>query len=203
MSDSFRFNAMAAEAHANSAGHGWWDSCRNTDGSLDTFLVKRTVPEKIALMHSELSEGLEDYRNGSDLVALQFDECHADAAETGVDHRLDHPRHFVLGHRPAQVFQHQQALHALRPALFAEQVPHRDRHVDGILALVHVRPQIAEVHIEADAEARALDDERFDHATTTGILPMRACHSRGPVWCTDVPVASTATVTGMSCTVNS
>lgn len=32
---------------------------------------------------------------------------------------------------------------------------------------------------------------------------MRACHSRGPVMCTDSPVESTATVTGMSCTVNS
>ena len=41
------------------------------------------------------------------------------------------------------------------------------------------------------------------YATTTGILPMRACHSLGPVSCTDVPCESTATVTGMSCTVNS
>ena len=40
-------------------------------------------------------------------------------------------------------------------------------------------------------------------STTTGIFPMRACHSRGPVSCTDSPVESTATVTGMSCTVNS
>jgi len=39
--------------------------------------------------------------------------------------------------------------------------------------------------------------------TATGILPMRACHSRGPVWCTLVPWASTATVTGMSVTLNS
>lgn len=44
---------------------------------------------------------------------------------------------------------------------------------------------------------------RADHSTTTGILPMRACHSRGPVLCTDSPVESTATVTGMSSTVNS
>ena len=28
-------------------------------------------------------------------------------------------------------------------------------------------------------------------------------HSAGPVWCTEVPFASTATVTGMSSTVNS
>ena len=40
-------------------------------------------------------------------------------------------------------------------------------------------------------------------ATLTGILPIRACHSRGPVVCTLVPWASTATVTGMSLTSNS
>ena len=41
------------------------------------------------------------------------------------------------------------------------------------------------------------------HSTVSGILPMRRCHSRGPVSCTDVPLASTATVTGMSFTSNS
>ena len=40
-------------------------------------------------------------------------------------------------------------------------------------------------------------------ATTTGILPIFACHSFGPVWCTLLPRLSTATVTGMSCTSNS
>src|SRR5690606_8328022 len=40
-------------------------------------------------------------------------------------------------------------------------------------------------------------------ATATGILPMRACHSLGPVVCTEVPCESTATVTGMSFTSNS
>jgi len=34
-------------------------------------------------------------------------------------------------------------------------------------------------------------------------LAMRAFHSAGPVSCTDVPLASTATVTGMSTTSNS
>jgi len=43
----------------------------------------------------------------------------------------------------------------------------------------------------------------WPYATTTGIFPMRACHSFGPVWCTDVPAESTATVTGMSFTSNS
>ena len=37
-------------------------------------------------------------------------------------------------------------------------------------------------------------------ATATGILPILACHSFGPVLCTLVPEESTATVTGMSCT---
>jgi hypothetical protein len=37
----------------------------------------------------------------------------------------------------------------------------------------------------------------------TGILPIFACHSAGPVLWTDVPLESTATVTGMSTTSNS
>lgn len=42
-----------------------------------------------------------------------------------------------------------------------------------------------------------------DHAAATGILPILACHSAGPVLCTEVPALSTATVTGMSFTSNS
>ncbi len=41
------------------------------------------------------------------------------------------------------------------------------------------------------------------YAVATGILPIFACHSFGPVLCTEVPPASTATVTGMSTTSNS
>ncbi len=41
------------------------------------------------------------------------------------------------------------------------------------------------------------------YATATGIFPILACHSRGPVVCTEVPCASTATVTGISLTSNS
>jgi hypothetical protein len=42
-----------------------------------------------------------------------------------------------------------------------------------------------------------------DQLVQTGILPIFACHSFGPVWCTEVPLESTATVTGMSFTSNS
>ena len=41
------------------------------------------------------------------------------------------------------------------------------------------------------------------HATLTGIFPILARHSAGPGGCTESPLASTATVTGMSFTSNS
>jgi len=44
---------------------------------------------------------------------------------------------------------------------------------------------------------------RAGQVAATGIFPIRARHSRGPVSCTEVPFASTATVTGMSRTSNS
>jgi CubicO group peptidase (beta-lactamase class C family) len=51
-----------------------------------------------------------------------------------------------------------------------------------------------------------LSKRRVDQATLTGIPfsdSILAAHSFGPVWCTEVPVESTATVTGMSFTSNS
>jgi hypothetical protein len=59
-------------------------------------------------------------------------------------------------------------------------------------------------HKEKEPALRAL--HRYvqqRQATATGIFPIRACHSFGPVMCAEVPPASTATVTGMSTTSNS
>ena len=53
-------------AHANSVAKGFWDDQRmGALSRLDQGLVQRTIPEKLALIHSEVSEALEDYRDGA------------------------------------------------------------------------------------------------------------------------------------------
>lgn len=44
---------LAKEVHANARNHGWWDTIRS-------------VPEMLCLIHSEVSEALEAYRNHDD-----------------------------------------------------------------------------------------------------------------------------------------
>lgn len=54
--ETFRkLDKFAAEANKNAVAHGWWDT-------------ERDNRELIALIHDEISEALEEYRNGKQLV---------------------------------------------------------------------------------------------------------------------------------------
>src|SRR4030042_1292013 len=55
---------MQKEIYECAIRHGWWDIPIYPGESLQEAIYAQ-IPEKIALCHSELSEALECYRNGS------------------------------------------------------------------------------------------------------------------------------------------
>mgnify|MGYP001025213141 FL=1 len=64
-------NDLAADIHANAVAHGWWDEARS-------------FGDIVALCHSELSEALEAYRDGEELV-------HGCCGHCTFDGSCDHP----------------------------------------------------------------------------------------------------------------
>ena len=59
-------NELAKEVHENTVAHGWWEK-------------PPTLPEALCLIHAELSEALEEYREGNPLIygtcALAAEDC--------------------------------------------------------------------------------------------------------------------------------
>ncbi|WP_410769604.1 hypothetical protein [Fontibacillus sp. BL9] len=53
-------NDLVKAAHRNAVNKGWWDE-------------DRSFGEIIALIHSEASEALEDYRNGRDITEVWYE----------------------------------------------------------------------------------------------------------------------------------
>ena len=59
-------NELAKEVHETAVAHGWWEK-------------PPTLPEALCLIHAELSEALEEYREGNPLIygtcALAAEDC--------------------------------------------------------------------------------------------------------------------------------
>lgn len=67
-------STLQAAAHENSLSKGFWDDQKGPSGRLVPELVEEQIPLKLALIHSEVSEALEEYRNGHPAAEVRIED---------------------------------------------------------------------------------------------------------------------------------
>lgn len=133
-----QLRTLTSQAHNTSRDHGWWDDqlpdkreLLVTEATgLDPEKVLAVVPEKLALIHSEVSEALEDYRNGKMAPTLRDDVpvpcaelcCYRDGGRYACTVRYASTVRTGSGDTPDDARQHAMALarHAHRETLKPE-----------------------------------------------------------------------------------